>query len=248
MLIYLATPYNHEDMDRVLQRVQNVNSLAANLIAEGFNIYSPITHSHEILQASKKNKIKLPRGWEYWKHHDREMIEKCDVMVVYAQEFWQHSEGVFEEKRIAQKLGIPVEVLYEGFSQYAFDHLINNLNKKKEAEKAKETQCNGIPDCCCDLECDGELVSHVKVNPVNDPVNHPSHYTSHPSGVECIDIAEHLNFCCGSAMKYIWRAGLKGTGINDAIQDLKKAEWFIKREIERLQKETKTNQCSISQK
>lgn len=61
----------------------------------------------------------------------------------------------------------------------------------------------------------------------NDVVNHPKHYTQHPSGVECIDITEHMNFNLGNAVKYIWRADLKG----DAIEDLKKAEFYIKREI-----------------
>lgn len=63
-----------------------------------------------------------------------------------------------------------------------------------------------------------------------DQVNHPKHYTNHPSGVECIDIAEHMNFCRGNAIKYIWRAGEKG----DAVEDLKKALWYINREINRL--------------
>ena len=56
-----------------------------------------------------------------------------------------------------------------------------------------------------------------------DNVNQPSHYTSHPSGVECIDITRHMNFCLGNAIKYIWRAGLKG----DSIEDLKKAKKYI---------------------
>ena len=61
----------------------------------------------------------------------------------------------------------------------------------------------------------------------NDPVNHPAHYTNHPSGVECIQITEHMGFCLGNAMKYIWRADLKA----DAIEDLQKAVWYINREI-----------------
>lgn len=63
----------------------------------------------------------------------------------------------------------------------------------------------------------------------NDPVNHPSHYTTHPSGVECIQITEHMNFCLGNAIKYIWRADEK----HDAIEDLQKAAWYIEREIAR---------------
>jgi len=62
---------------------------------------------------------------------------------------------------------------------------------------------------------------------MNDNVNRPKHYTSHPSGIECIAITQHMNFCLGNAIKYIWRADLKG---ND-IEDLKKAKWYIDREI-----------------
>jgi hypothetical protein len=62
---------------------------------------------------------------------------------------------------------------------------------------------------------------------MNDPVNHPKHYTSHPSGIECIQIAEHMGFNLGNALKYIWRADLK----NDAVEDLRKARWYIEREI-----------------
>lgn len=64
---------------------------------------------------------------------------------------------------------------------------------------------------------------------IHDPVNHPSHYTSHPSGIECIDVVEHYPFNVGAAIKYLWRAGLK----DDAIEDLKKAEWYCKREQKR---------------
>jgi hypothetical protein len=62
-----------------------------------------------------------------------------------------------------------------------------------------------------------------------DPVNHPRHYTSHPSGVECITVTEHMSFNLGNALKYIWRADLK----NDALEDLRKARWYIDREITR---------------
>lgn len=65
-----------------------------------------------------------------------------------------------------------------------------------------------------------------------DMVARPPHYTSHPSGVECIQIAEHMNFCRGNALKYLWRAGEKG----DEIEDLKKARWYLDREIARLEK------------
>jgi hypothetical protein len=62
---------------------------------------------------------------------------------------------------------------------------------------------------------------------VNDMVNHPPHYTSHKSGVECIQITEHMGFNLGNCLKYVWRADLK----NDAIEDLKKARFYLDREI-----------------
>ena len=66
----------------------------------------------------------------------------------------------------------------------------------------------------------------------SDPVNHPRHYTAHGSGVECIEIVEHMNFCLGNVVKYCWRADLK----SDAIEDLHKAAWYLAREISRREK------------
>ena len=66
-----------------------------------------------------------------------------------------------------------------------------------------------------------------KAKPKADMVNHPPHYTSHPSGVECIQITEHMGFNLGNALKYIWRADLKGS----AVEDLEKAVFYINREL-----------------
>lgn len=70
----------------------------------------------------------------------------------------------------------------------------------------------------------------------SDPVTSPSHYTSSNAQcecgrqVECIQVTEHMNFNRGNAVKYIWRADLK----RDAVEDLRKARWYIDREIGRL--------------
>jgi len=80
--------------------------------------------------------------------------------------------------------------------------------------------------CSC-VEC-------LYLEPTKDVINHPPHYTAHPSGVECIQITETMNFCLGNAIKYIWRADLK----HNAIEDLKKAVWYVNKEIERRKKNT----------
>lgn len=70
-----------------------------------------------------------------------------------------------------------------------------------------------------------------QVYPKKEAVNHPDHY-KHPSGVECIDVVEHMGFNLGNVIKYVWRADSK----DNAIEDLKKAEFYIKREIEKRSK------------
>jgi hypothetical protein len=65
-----------------------------------------------------------------------------------------------------------------------------------------------------------------------DPTN-PQHYRSHPSGVECITVTEHMNFCRGNAVKYIWRAAERP---EREIEDLRKAIWYLEREIARLER------------
>jgi len=76
--------------------------------------------------------------------------------------------------------------------------------------------------------CENVCAKGISVVPAqDDAVNRPRHYTQHPSGVECITVTEHMGFNLGNAVKYIWRADLKG----DALEDLKKAEWYIRREI-----------------
>ena len=60
-----------------------------------------------------------------------------------------------------------------------------------------------------------------------DMVNHPPHYTQHPSGVECIEVTEHMPFTLGNAVKYLHRCGDKGNN----MEDLRKAMWYINRAV-----------------
>jgi len=64
----------------------------------------------------------------------------------------------------------------------------------------------------------------------DDIINHPNHYTWLP-GIECIDVAQWFPYNLGCSIKYIWRAGRKEG--NEDIQDLRKAVFYLHREIER---------------
>jgi hypothetical protein len=64
-----------------------------------------------------------------------------------------------------------------------------------------------------------------------DMVNAPPHYTGplQALGLEVIQVTELFGFCLGNALKYIFRADWKGR----AIEDLRKAVWYLEREIAR---------------
>jgi hypothetical protein len=76
------------------------------------------------------------------------------------------------------------------------------------------------------------MASDKEIPEIDDPVNAPRHYRSHPSGIECIQITEHMGFNLGNVIKYLWRAEEKG----DPIENLKKAAWYLNREILRREK------------
>lgn len=66
--------------------------------------------------------------------------------------------------------------------------------------------------------------------PVSDPIS-PAHYQRGDLPVECIEVTTHMNFNRGNAIKYIWRAGLKGS----ETEDLRKAIRYLTFEVNRLE-------------
>ena len=94
---------------------------------------------------------------------------------------------------------------------------------------------------------DNKTINFIETD---DQINHPSHYTwiKDKVGIEVIDITRHLDFDLGNAIKYILRAGKKPINKSNsnlnvaAIQDLKKAIWYINDKIKMIENETyKTN-------
>lgn len=105
-LIYLACPYMHKDDQVIEDRVDAATKTAGLLIAEGYYIYSPITHSHPI-----SKKVSLPGDWAFWEGYDRVFLKACKGLYVLKVDGWEQSIGVQAEIKIAKELGIPVEYL-----------------------------------------------------------------------------------------------------------------------------------------
>ena len=78
-----------------------------------------------------------------------------------------------------------------------------------------------------------------QIEMTKDAVNHPQHYESSVPEIECIQVVRHFNFNRGNAIKYIWRAGKKDP--SKEVEDLEKAIWYIKDEIERISNDVKRN-------
>ena len=82
--------------------------------------------------------------------------------------------------------------------------------------------------------------SYNAEQPKSEAVNHPNHYAwlKELCGIEPIDICRHLDFNCGSAVKYLLRKGKKEMNLSEReqrVQDLSKAIFYLKDEIKMLE-------------
>ena len=78
---------------------------AAELMAQGLLIFSPISHTHPIHLAGN-----LPGDWEFWKEYDRSFLEWADELWVMRIDGWEQSKGVKAEIEIAK--GLKKEIVY----------------------------------------------------------------------------------------------------------------------------------------
>ena len=125
-------------------------------------------------------------------------------------------------------------------------HLINaRLNNDEEGKKSAISE---METTMCDvmqlLKC---FIDRNDKEQKTDNVNHPAHYTwlTDLCGIEVIDITRHMNFNLGQVLKYILRLGHKEdnnfTYYEKILSDLHKAEYYLKKEIIKIDKLCKKN-------
>lgn len=107
-LVYLACPYSHDEHSFRMLRWYAANQAAAKLMSEGLYIFSPISHTHPIAEASEG---KLPRGWDFWEGYDRQYLNICKKIIVLRIPGWDTSKGVQAEIKIGTEMGIPIEYM-----------------------------------------------------------------------------------------------------------------------------------------
>jgi nucleoside 2-deoxyribosyltransferase len=104
-MIYLASPYSHPDPAVREERYRAACRATAALLQAGQPVISPIANSHPLTDHG------LPGDWMFWRRFDRELLERCDEVVVLMLDGWDESVGVREEIRIARAMGKPVRFL-----------------------------------------------------------------------------------------------------------------------------------------
>ena len=118
--------------------------------------------------------------------------------------------GVKKSRKVTKKLGRPRKVTE------ASENLLKLAESYKQARLAKKENWKQI----------GLFSSNTSMQKA-DPVNHPTHYKV--GGIETIDFieAKKLGYNLGNVVKYITRSDHKG----NRLQDLRKAQWYLEREI-----------------
>ena len=101
-LIYLACPYTHKDPAVREARFKAVSKKTAEFLRNGINVFSPITHSHPLVE------YELPVEWSFWEKYDKAFLDVCDRLFVYMLDGWEESKGVRAEIEYMIEQGKPI--------------------------------------------------------------------------------------------------------------------------------------------
>lgn len=105
-LIYLASPYTHDDPKVMEDRYESVCEYTARLKRKGWYVFSPIAHCHGPAQYG------LPKDYEYWKGYCEVMLPKCDWFGCLLLDGHEQSKGMNDEFKYALKLDKEILMLY----------------------------------------------------------------------------------------------------------------------------------------
>ena len=105
-LIFISSPYTHEDPLVVEENFVKVAKLSAHLTSNGHITFSPIVYGHTLLKYAK-----IEADWETWKVFCLTFLKKSEELWVYKMDGWNRSRGVAEEIEFAIKNNITIKDL-----------------------------------------------------------------------------------------------------------------------------------------
>lgn len=104
-LIYLVSPYTHPDLAVRQDRFDAACRACVALIAQGFNVFSPIVHSHPLTEHG------MGGDWSTWEAIDQDWIDRCDEVHVLTLDGFRSSVGVRAEVEYARSIDKPVVMM-----------------------------------------------------------------------------------------------------------------------------------------
>ena len=102
-LIFLSSPYTHDDPWVRQERYNQALDALTYLLSEGQFVFSPIVHSHHA-----DGRLKHLKDHAFWMRLSLDMLHRCDKMTVLMLDGWQRSKGVGEEIVAARRLGLSI--------------------------------------------------------------------------------------------------------------------------------------------
>jgi hypothetical protein len=115
-LIYLASIYSLPDengdapsLKEMKYRVKRVTEKAAEIVQQGYNVFSPLTHYDPIADYIPKERM----NHELWLGLDFDMLKRCDELWVYCLHGWERSYGIAQEIKYARKLNMEIKYITE---------------------------------------------------------------------------------------------------------------------------------------
>jgi len=105
-LKYLSSPYTHDDPWVRHDRYERALDALTYLLSKDMIVFSPIVHSHHV-----DGRLRRTKGHDFWMRQSKELLYRCDGLIVLMLDGWKRSVGVAEEIEIAKRMGLPTEYM-----------------------------------------------------------------------------------------------------------------------------------------
>jgi hypothetical protein len=102
-LIYLASPFTHDNKNVEHHRFIQAEVITALMMKNDYNVFSPIVYSYEL-----HRKFGFSGEFTFWAKYDEVMLKRCTHVVILDVEGWDTSKGVANEIKLANKYNIPI--------------------------------------------------------------------------------------------------------------------------------------------
>lgn len=106
-MFYLAAPYSDPDDQVIRDRVSLFCQIDERLMRAGHHTVSPL-YKHLLFE----NGARLPSDWAYWAEYSKNLMARCDAVVVFCLDGWKTSQGVQAEIAEAERLKKPIHWIY----------------------------------------------------------------------------------------------------------------------------------------